>query len=543
MKRAIIYARVSTKRQADDGLPVESQIEHCRTKAEALGAVVAKVFVDGGFSGTTDRRPSFQEALNYCAVMDVDYFICWSSSRFARNHLDAGHYKHMLERYGTRLVYSCSEVDLRTDDGWFVDAIGAVIDERYSRQVASDTRRSMLKAAREGYFLGGRVPFGYLTVAEGKRKRLAVHPTESAAVQQVFSMSLRGAGCKLIALSLNGQGLTLRGKPFTKNAVNYILRNQVYAGWTVFNRTNKRTVNPVEDWVKVLSHPALVSPDDFEKVQQTMIDRHPENVGGQPRSNLAFTGMLRCGCCGSMLQTCSGTGRSRVYYYYGCRGVLSGKERCGFKRVRADLFDDWMLSELLDQVLTPDRMADIIAEAQTRRGDWAKERTGRRTALVAELRAAEKARSNLYALLELHGQDAPNLADLTHRLRDWNARIKALEASLQALEEEPMNLAEMPYIDPEDAAEVLRGLVMDCQDPKKLREFLGAFVKEITIKADEVVVDYHPECLVTVPGSAKIRSASNWLPDLGTLRIVSLRLVRPDRFESWNRDVLLTRAA
>ena len=40
MKRAIIYARVSSKRQADDGLPVESQIDHCRSKAAALGATV-----------------------------------------------------------------------------------------------------------------------------------------------------------------------------------------------------------------------------------------------------------------------------------------------------------------------------------------------------------------------------------------------------------------------------------------------------------------------------------------------------------------------
>ena len=130
MKRAVIYARVSTRRQADDGLPVESQLEHCRAKAEALGASVQREFVDGGLSGTTDRRPAFQDALNYCAVQDVEYFICWSSSRFARNHLDAGNYKGVLARYGTRLIYSSSEVDIRTDDGWFIDAISAVIDER-----------------------------------------------------------------------------------------------------------------------------------------------------------------------------------------------------------------------------------------------------------------------------------------------------------------------------------------------------------------------------------------------------------------------------
>ena len=37
--RAVIYARVSSARQAEDGLPVQSQVEQCRAKAAALGAV------------------------------------------------------------------------------------------------------------------------------------------------------------------------------------------------------------------------------------------------------------------------------------------------------------------------------------------------------------------------------------------------------------------------------------------------------------------------------------------------------------------------
>ena len=53
MKRAIIYARVSSKRQADDGLPIESQLDRCRAKAEALGAEVLREFVDGGIIART----------------------------------------------------------------------------------------------------------------------------------------------------------------------------------------------------------------------------------------------------------------------------------------------------------------------------------------------------------------------------------------------------------------------------------------------------------------------------------------------------------
>ena len=84
-KTAVIYGRVSTVKQADDGLPIESQIEGGHRKAEALDVDVLKVFRDDGISGRTDERPAFREAIAYCRIHQVDYFICWSTSRFARN--------------------------------------------------------------------------------------------------------------------------------------------------------------------------------------------------------------------------------------------------------------------------------------------------------------------------------------------------------------------------------------------------------------------------------------------------------------------------
>ncbi len=544
MKTAIIYARVSTKRQADDGLPIESQIQHCQAKATAMGAKVLKVFVDGGISGSSaDNRPDFQDAMNYCAVVDVDYFICWASSRFARNAMDAAKCKAVLARCHTRLVYSSSEVDISTDDGWLLDSFTSIIDERYSRQVAADTRRSMLKAAGDGCFLGGRTPFGYAVVPDGKRKRLVVQESEGATIRAIFAMALEGCGAKLIAMQLNAQGVQLRGKPWAKNTVSYILNNEVYAGFTVFNRTKARMPNPQEDWVRVKSHEALVTAADFEKVQNAMHSRQPTRVGGQPRSHFAFTGLLRC-TCGASMQTSSGTGRSQVYYYYGCRDGLIGKSRCGAKKVRADLFDEWLLAQLLDQVLTVDRVGGIITQAQELYGQRAGLRKERRAALVAEMRAAEAARGKLFGIMELHGRDTPNLSDLTQRLRELNDLIKRQTEALMELENAMVVSNPVPSVDPVKAVSALRKVVLECDDPRKLREFIGSFVKVITVGADEVTVDYHPECLVQADHRATIRSEEKWLPALHSLRTARLVFFRPERFSvERNRACVLTLAA
>jgi site-specific DNA recombinase len=85
MKRAIIYARVSTTRQADDGVSIDAQIEQCHKKAAEMDAAVLQVFRDDGITGTSAlKRHAFQRAINFCAYNDVDYFIVWSTSRAAQ---------------------------------------------------------------------------------------------------------------------------------------------------------------------------------------------------------------------------------------------------------------------------------------------------------------------------------------------------------------------------------------------------------------------------------------------------------------------------
>jgi DNA invertase Pin-like site-specific DNA recombinase len=155
MKKAVIYARVSTQRQADDGVSMESQIEQCRLKAASLDAEVVQVFRDDGVSGRTDNRPGFQAALAYCAAHRVGYFVCWSTSRFGRNLEDALKNANQLRDWGTKAAYVHQDIDLETDAGWMLGVVTGMMDEIYSRNVSRDTLRSMITASRDGFFVEG----------------------------------------------------------------------------------------------------------------------------------------------------------------------------------------------------------------------------------------------------------------------------------------------------------------------------------------------------------------------------------------------------
>lgn len=529
---AVIYARVSSVKQADEGLPIESQIDQCQRKAAALEATVVRIFKDAGISGRSDIRPAFQEAIEYCAVFEVKYFITWDTSRFARNKLDAARYKQLLRRDGTSMVYASNDIDGDTDEGWLLESVFEMMDEQYSRKISRDTKRSLMKNARDGFFNGGAVPFGYGVVAEGRRKRMVEDPTESHLVREIFREYIGGVGVVTIMRALNHRGVKRRGKRWTKNTVNNLLKNWVYLGYITFNKRNRaeRSVRPVTDWIRTKSHAALVNEEDFMTVQRMLGARAPTEGGGNSMSSFLFTGLLRCEACDKGLQIVTGTGRSKVYSYYNCAGAVSGSSSCKSRRIPASELDAFLVDYILDRILTPVRLAEIATQIYEIKGDWVKTREADRRALVGQLRSAEGRRAKLYAVLEKHGVEAPNLSDMGPRLRELNGEIKVLEASLDALESQPVPISKIDDVQLAQVAAFVREMVEGCQEPKKIREFLGSFIEKVTITGDEALIRYHPSKLVNSSGWDAVQSGGNWLPDLGMLRTVQLAARLPDRF-------------
>ena len=530
MKRAVIYARVSTQRQADDGVSMDSQIEQCRVKALALGCEVDQVFRDDGVSGRSDNRPGFQAALAYCAAHRVSHFVCWSTSRFGRNLEDALKNTNQLREWGTKAAYVHQDIDLETDAGWMLGVMTGMMDEIYSRNVARDTLRSMITASRDGFFVGGRAPFGYRIERVGKRSKLAVHEDHAAIVRTMYALALNeGLGAQAVALRMNAAGLKREGKAWGKNSVAMILKNPSYMGQRLFNQIHRksRDAKPVEDVVRVASHPALISQDDFEKVQAMMKDRIPHEVGGTPRSGFAFTGLLRCGICSETLQIRNGTGRGgKLYSYYACLGHKKGAARCCLKAVKAEAFDAWMVDELLAKVLTVQVVEKVVADIRANGGRWAEERELRRRSLVKEMRETEGRRNNLYDILETQGKDAPNLGDLTVRLRTLNESIRGVERALQELENQPAPDYDLVDVDPQQAVDTIQGVIRSCTDAKRLRALLGTFVQTIAVSNATVIVEYREDALLRSP-TPTVHSGVSWLPVKGSLRTKRVEIMRP----------------
>jgi DNA invertase Pin-like site-specific DNA recombinase len=101
--RVAIYYRVSTDRQDLDSQKhaIEKWIEDLPPEKQPKKITV---FQDEGISGSTTRRPGFQEMLTACSDHKIDTIICYRLDRFSRNATTAIRMLLSLDEAGVAFI-------------------------------------------------------------------------------------------------------------------------------------------------------------------------------------------------------------------------------------------------------------------------------------------------------------------------------------------------------------------------------------------------------------------------------------------------------
>ena len=90
MSKGIIYYRVSTEDQAQNGVSLEQQKNYCLEYAKNHEIEIIKLFHDDGVSAKTTNRKGLQELLSYCQknYKNIDSVIVYKIDRLSRNVKD-----------------------------------------------------------------------------------------------------------------------------------------------------------------------------------------------------------------------------------------------------------------------------------------------------------------------------------------------------------------------------------------------------------------------------------------------------------------------
>ncbi|MBS1503771.1 MAG: recombinase family protein, partial [Bacteroidetes bacterium] len=93
--KAVIYCRVSTKEQVEDGNSLVTQERLCREYAYKEGFEVAEVFIEKGESAKTADRKELNRLLDFCTKKKntVQAVIAYKLDRISRNLGDYSYIK------------------------------------------------------------------------------------------------------------------------------------------------------------------------------------------------------------------------------------------------------------------------------------------------------------------------------------------------------------------------------------------------------------------------------------------------------------------
>lgn len=215
--------------------------------------------------------------------------------------------------------------------------------EKEGERLGHKVQVAMRRKAVKGEVLG-RPPFGYRV---GPRRRLEVVAQEASVVRYIFRLYLRdGLGIRLIARRLNEENVrTRRGGLWSMVTVRDILRNRTYLG--TYSRFGVRVP---------ASHPPLISPDDFRRVQERLDSRRPE-IGKRVVSVFLLSGLAYCGYCGNKMIGVSrhqrwrrrdGSEKGAEYRYYQCES-RTNRSLCDYHTRRAAELEEEVRQAILGQ--------------------------------------------------------------------------------------------------------------------------------------------------------------------------------------------------
>ena len=267
-KRAVLYCRVSTKEQVEEGNSLSTQEKMCREYAVKNGYDIADVFVEQGESAKTADRTELKRLLNYCADKknNVSAVIAYKIDRISRNTDDYSQIRILLKRYGVE-IKSTSEHFENTPAGRFMENIIANVAQFDNDVRAERSINGMRDAVREGRYVW-MAPIGYNNVSVHGKSTIAQNPLMAPIMKKVFTLvAMNQIPLERIWKVMSKEGLTNKaGKPLSRGYFYWMLKNELYCGWvTKFGERHKGLFEPI------------VSDELFNQVQQVLKHRIRRN--------------------------------------------------------------------------------------------------------------------------------------------------------------------------------------------------------------------------------------------------------------------------
>ena len=321
-KITALYCRISLDDGGDnESMSISNQKSMLRDFAEKNGMFRYEYYVDDGYTGRNFNRPAFQRMIADIEAGKVGCVVTKDLSRLGRNYIEAGSYIEIFfPQHKVRYIAITDGVDSLTRQEMDITPFKNILNDMYSRDISKKVLAGRMARSRQGKFCGGRPPFGLMRDPQDKG-HLILDPETAPIIRKIYDYALDGMGSMRIAKRLMEEKIPItQVRANTEFGANYyawgvtrichILRNPFYKGAHLVCRTHQKGIRsntydiiPRDQWEVIEGcHEAIVTPEEWQRVQQ-LIDGRPTIMEGNacPYYNI-FHGIIYCATCGKSMQ-------------------------------------------------------------------------------------------------------------------------------------------------------------------------------------------------------------------------------------------------
>ncbi len=359
--QAVLYLRLSKEdidklKKGDYSESIENQRLLLTEYAIEQGFKIVDIYIDDDYSGLYDDRPGFERLIRDSKLGKFNTVIAKSQSRFTRNmeHMEK-YLHHDFPLLGIRFIGLIDGVDTALKGNKKARQIYGLTNEWYCEDLSENIRTVFKHKMKDGQFLGGFAPYGYLKNPNDKHKFI-IDEEAANVVRRIFHLYIQGFSVNKICHILEDdfipnptvykkqQGLTyanVKAKDFSEKynlwsptTIRRIISNETYIGKLIQGTCEKLSYKdkkivpiPKENWIVVENHhEPIIEIDLFKKAKSLSEKRRivaPNQTGDKKVHVLA--GKIRCESCGSTMIKSGGVRGNSSDWYLRCQ--LANKSR------------------------------------------------------------------------------------------------------------------------------------------------------------------------------------------------------------------------
>jgi len=340
--RVAAYCRVSTS-GSEQLRSLEIQI---KTYTEMIRSnpnwLFAGMFCDIESGLRRSGRTGFDEMIRKSAKGKIDYIITKSISRLSRDTLEILKIIRFLRERGINMHFENENLDSINTDKEFEITLRGMLAQDESRNISENIQWGFQRKFEKGDIFTKYKSFMGYTCVDGE---IVIVPEQAEAVRKIFDLYFQGLSLGQIKSYLESQGIkTVTGKEiWDTKTIQRMLINEKYKGDAMLQKTftedfmtgkKSKNIGQRSKYYVKDSHPAIISAEVFDKVQEEMAKRARliskgdgmiETSGSKYNGKYLMGNLLVCGDCGASYRR--RTERGKVVWRCATR-IEKGKIEC-----------------------------------------------------------------------------------------------------------------------------------------------------------------------------------------------------------------------